>query len=109
RCSVWEARVDETWLEEDAERLVAGDADAIERSTEAALRPTNLDEFVGQESVRAQLSLVLKAAAARGAAADHVLLSGPPGLGKTTLAMIVAGELGATLRVTSGPAIQHAG
>jgi len=101
--------VDETWLEEDAERLVAGDADAIERSTEAALRPTNLDEFVGQESVRAQLSLVLKAAAARGAAADHVLLSGPPGLGKTTLAMIVAGELGATLRVTSGPAIQHAG
>ena len=101
--------MDETWLEEDAERLVAGDADAIERSTEAALRPTNLDEFVGQESVRAQLSLVLKAAAARGAAADHVLLSGPPGLGKTTLAMIVAGELGATLRVTSGPAIQHAG
>jgi Holliday junction DNA helicase RuvB len=97
------------WTMDGAERLVAGDADAIERSTEAALRPTSLEEFIGQEAVRRQLSLVLTAAAARGAAADHVLLSGPPGLGKTTLAMIVAGELGATLRVTSGPAIQHAG
>lgn len=101
--------VGEAWSMEDAERLVAGDADAIERSTEAALRPTSLDEFVGQEAVRKQLSLVLTAAVARGTAADHVLLSGPPGLGKTTLAMIVAGELGAALRVTSGPAIQHAG
>lgn len=88
---------------------MADDADAVERSAEAALRPTSLAEFVGQESVREQLSLVLRAASARGAAADHVLLSGPPGLGKTTLAMIVAGELGAQLRLTSGPAIQHAG
>ena len=101
--------VDETWPIEGAELIVRGDADAIERSTEAALRPTSLEEFVGQNAVRAQLSLVLTAAAARGAAADHVLLSGPPGLGKTTLAMIVAGELDAALRVTSGPAIQHAG
>ncbi|WP_084037807.1 Holliday junction branch migration DNA helicase RuvB [Demequina sp. NBRC 110053] len=91
------------------QRLVDADADAIERSAEAALRPASLQEFVGQRVVREQLDLVLKAAAGRGAVADHVLLSGPPGLGKTTLAMIVAAEMGATLRVTSGPAIQHAG
>lgn len=96
-------------MDESLERVMADDADAVERSAEAALRPTSLAEFVGQESVREQLSLVLRAASARGAAADHVLLSGPPGLGKTTLAMIVAGELGAQLRLTSGPAIQHAG
>ncbi|WP_084104493.1 Holliday junction branch migration DNA helicase RuvB [Demequina sp. NBRC 110056] len=91
------------------ERVVDADADAIERSAEAALRPASLAEFVGQRVVREQLDLVLKAAASRGAVSDHVLLSGPPGLGKTTLAMIVAAEMGATLRVTSGPAIQHAG
>jgi len=94
---------------EEVERIVDLDADAIERSNEAALRPSSLEEFVGQTVVREQLGLVLEAAKARGATADHALLSGPPGLGKTTLAMIVAGELGATLRVTSGPAIQHAG
>ena len=91
------------------ERLVDPDADVLERSAEAALRPATLDEFVGQRVVRDQLDLVLKAASARGATADHVLLSGPPGLGKTTLAMIVAHEMDATLRVSSGPAIQHAG
>ncbi len=90
-------------------RVVGADADAIERSAEAALRPRSLDEFVGQTVVRDQLALVLRAATRRGGSADHILLSGPPGLGKTTLAMIVAGELGASLRVTSGPAIQHAG
>lgn len=94
---------------DEIERLVSVDADAMERSAEAALRPRSLDEFVGQDVVKKQLGLVLKAASGRGAAADHVLLSGPPGLGKTTLAMIVAGELGSTLRLTSGPTIQHAG
>lgn len=84
-------------------------ADELERAAEAALRPRRLDEFVGQRVVRDQLSLVLDAALGRGAPPDHVLLSGPPGLGKTTLAMIIAAELGASLRVTSGPAIQHAG
>lgn len=92
-----------------ADSLVRPGADELERAAEAALRPRSLDEFVGQRVVRDQLSLVLQAAKARGRAPDHVLLSGPPGLGKTTLAMIIAAELGASLRVTSGPAIQHAG
>lgn len=85
------------------------DAGDIERAQEAALRPKQLSEFVGQEVVRDQLSLVLQAAVGRGKAADHVLLAGPPGLGKTTLAMIIANEVNGSLRLTSGPAIQHAG
>lgn len=91
------------------ERLTRADAGDQERAAESALRPRGLAEFVGQPQVRDQLSLVLEAARARGRAPDHVLLSGPPGLGKTTLAMIIAHELDQTIRVTSGPAIQHAG
>ena len=89
--------------------IVAPDAGELERAAEAALRPKRLSEFVGQSVVRDQLQLVLDAARARGASADHVLLAGPPGLGKTTLAMIIAAEMGTSLRLTSGPAIQHAG
>ncbi len=85
------------------------EADELERAAEAALRPKRLDEFVGQPVVREQLSLVLQAALARGRSPDHILLSGPPGLGKTTLAMIVAAEVHGSLRLTSGPAVQHAG
>ncbi|HEY0117871.1 MAG TPA: AAA family ATPase, partial [Cellulomonas sp.] len=92
-----------------ADSLVRSSADELERAAEAALRPRRLAEFVGQRVVREQLSLVLQAAAGRNRAPDHVLLSGPPGLGKTTLAMIIAAELGTSLRITSGPAIQHAG
>ena len=89
--------------------IVAPDAGELERAAEAALRPKRLSEFVGQKVVCDQLQLVLDAARARGASADHVLLAGPPGLGKTTLAMIIAAEMGTSLRLTSGPAIQHAG
>nr|WP_285598634.1 Holliday junction branch migration DNA helicase RuvB [Kineosporia sp. NBRC 101731] len=89
--------------------LLASVAGVDDRLVEGALRPQMLADFVGQQVVREQLSLVLDAAKARGTTPDHVLLSGPPGLGKTTLAMIVAHELNASLRITSGPAIQHAG
>lgn len=95
--------------EDGAPRLVGTASDDVERAAEAALRPKRLEEFVGQPVVREQLSLMLRAAVARGNAPDHVLLSGPPGLGKTTLAMIIAAEIGSNLRITSGPAIQHAG
>lgn len=89
--------------------LTALEADGDERAVEAALRPRSLDEVVGQTRVRDQLGLVLEAARRRGRAPDHVLLSGPPGLGKTTLAMIIAHEMNTPLRLTSGPAITHAG
>jgi holliday junction DNA helicase RuvB len=92
----------------DLEIVSAGQVDD-DSVVDAALRPRRLDEFVGQERVREQLSLVLDAASQRGRPPDHVLLSGSPGLGKTTLAMIIAAELGAPLRITSGPAIERAG
>ncbi|MET1072768.1 MAG: Holliday junction branch migration DNA helicase RuvB [Umezawaea sp.] len=80
-----------------------------ERDVEGTLRPKDLTEFVGQLKVREQLELVLQGAMRRGSPPDHVLLSGPPGLGKTSLAMIIAAELGASLRITSGPALERAG
>lgn len=89
--------------------LTIAEADGDDRVVEAALRPKTLDELIGQQRVREQLSLVLEAARQRERTPDHVLLSGPPGLGKTTLAMIIAAEMAAPLRITSGPAITHAG
>ncbi|GGH57884.1 Holliday junction branch migration DNA helicase RuvB [Rothia aerolata] len=91
------------------QRLVAMEEEPEEKMIEAALRPKSLDDFVGQKRVRQQLSLLLEASKLRGRSADHVLLSGPPGLGKTTLSMIIAAEMDAPLRITSGPAIQHSG
>jgi Holliday junction DNA helicase RuvB len=91
------------------ERLVTGAGDALERQWESALRPHRLADYVGQRNVTDNLAVFLQAAARRGDALDHVLLYGPPGLGKTTLAHIIAAELGVSLRATAGPLIEKAG
>jgi Holliday junction DNA helicase RuvB len=83
--------------------------DDAEIAAEVGLRPRQLAEFVGQSEIKEHLSIILEAAALRGQAADHLLFAGPPGLGKTTLAHIVAAELGVRLHITSGPAIERAG
>ena len=91
------------------DRLISALASSDDRVVEGALRPKRLNELIGQFRVREQLSLVLEGALGRGRVPDHVLLSGPPGLGKTTIAMIIAAELGTPMRITSGPAIERAG
>jgi Holliday junction DNA helicase RuvB len=91
------------------EREVSAALTVGEGDVDASLRPRSLGEFIGQPRVREQLQLVIEGAKNRGGTPDHILLSGPPGLGKTSLAMIIAHELGSSLRVTSGPALERAG
>ncbi len=91
------------------EPVTSAAAQPDDLDVEAGLRPRRLQEFIGQPRVREQLELVLEASRRRGDPPDHILLSGPPGLGKTSLAMIVAAELGAAIRLTSGPALERAG
>jgi len=93
----------------EADGLARPEALEDEQRVEAALRPRRLAEFIGQQRVREQLSLLLDSAQRRGRPPDHVLLSGAPGLGKTSLAMIIAAELGTGIRITSGPAMERAG
>jgi Holliday junction DNA helicase RuvB len=88
---------------------VAAESAPEDLDVENSLRPRRLSEFIGQHRVREQLELVLEGARRRGDPPDHILLSGPPGLGKTSLSMIVAAELGAAIRLTSGPALERAG
>ncbi|MDF3048667.1 MAG: Holliday junction ATP-dependent helicase ruvB [Pseudonocardia sp.] len=92
-----------------SEPITGAAAEPDDLDVEASLRPRRLQEFIGQARVREQLELVLEASRRRGDPPDHILLSGPPGLGKTSLAMIVAVELGAAIRLTSGPALERAG
>jgi Holliday junction DNA helicase RuvB len=91
------------------DRLVGAAASAQEDAVDRAIRPRTLADYVGQEAVKAQLSIFIDAARGRGEALDHVLIFGPPGLGKTTLAHIVAAELGVNLRQTSGPVLERPG
>lgn len=88
---------------------VMHDDDADEQKIEVTLRPQRFDEYVGQERLKKNLKLAIEAAKKRGEPIDHVLLYGPPGLGKTTMASVIANEMGVGLRITAGPAIERAG
>ncbi|HUG74386.1 MAG TPA: Holliday junction branch migration DNA helicase RuvB, partial [Acidimicrobiia bacterium] len=91
------------------EGLLAASANDEDVAFEAGLRPTSLSEFVGQADLKERLSILIEAARGRGDPLDHIVFSGPPGLGKTTLAAIIAAEMRTRLRVTSGPALERAG
>ena len=105
--AIWEA--DDAAREGEVERLVSSDLTEDDLEVDRSLRPRRLDEYLGQRRVKENLGVLIEATRGRDEPLDHILLSGPPGLGKTTLAQVISNELGVKLRTTSGPAIERAG
>lgn len=109
RKEILSSKLDDTQLHAEADRPLNPDVQDFDVSVDGSLRPSSIDDFVGQEDLKGHLKIVLEAAKKRGQSADHFLFAGPPGLGKTSLAAIVAHEMGTGFRITSGPALTKGG
>ena len=109
RKEILSSKLDDTQLHAEADRPLNPDVQDFDVSVDSSLRPSSIDDFVGQEDLKGHLKIVLEAAKKRGQSADHFLFAGPPGLGKTSLAAIVAHEMGTGFRITSGPALTKGG